>query len=266
MRNSAKNKLWIVTDLDGTLMDHNYDYSPALETIDLIKSKNIPLIFCTSKTASEVRSIRMKLKNIDPFIVENGAAIYGNDYISMAEWQIILGRSFKELRSILDKLSIDIGYQLTALNDLEKSKINDLTGLGDAEIELALDRHWSVPFLNPPIKYIDKLNKLREKYSINIYQGNRMSHLLDKGSHKGKAVTRLKEYLNEPLAYIVALGDSHNDLPLLEVADQAIVVPGINGPNKALEGGINNGRFLLSPEPHAKGWAISVNQFIESYI
>ena len=55
---TKKKKYWIVTDLDGTLMDENYDISPALKTIDMLKELSYPLIPCTSKTASEVREFR----------------------------------------------------------------------------------------------------------------------------------------------------------------------------------------------------------------
>ena len=31
-----KDSIWIVTDLDGTLMDKNYDIEPAINTLKLI--------------------------------------------------------------------------------------------------------------------------------------------------------------------------------------------------------------------------------------
>ena len=78
---------WIVTDIDGTLMDHNYDMTPALATIRMLQELSIPIIPCTSKTASEVRDIRSKIKLKDPFIVENGGAVYGDNVNSEWEWE-----------------------------------------------------------------------------------------------------------------------------------------------------------------------------------
>lgn len=265
---SKKNNknIWIVSDIDGTFMDHQYDFTPALPTIELLKKNQIPLIFCTSKTAAEVKKLRNEIGINDPYIVENGAAIYGINNDNLEEWELILGSSYKQLRSLLDKISIEIGYQLRALNDLNRDEIKQLTGLHDKDIDLALDRHWSVPFLTPPSPYLEKLSDLQTKLNVNIYQGNRMSHLLDKRSHKGKAVNRLKEFFGGPTVYIIALGDSHNDLPLLQVADQAVVIPGFDGPNKSLEIGLRNGHFLLASEPHSKGWSNSVNKLIKEYI
>ena len=69
--------IWVVSDVDGTLMDHSYDLTPAKETIKTLQKLSIPVILCTSKTAAEVKVIRKDLNLTDPYIVENGAAIYG---------------------------------------------------------------------------------------------------------------------------------------------------------------------------------------------
>ena len=69
--------VWVVSDVDGTLMDHSYDLTPAKETIKTLQALSIPVILCTSKTAAEVKVIRKELNLTDPYIVENGAAIYG---------------------------------------------------------------------------------------------------------------------------------------------------------------------------------------------
>ena len=50
--------IWVVSDVDGTLMDHSYDLTPAKETIKKLQKLSIPVILCTSKTASEVKVIR----------------------------------------------------------------------------------------------------------------------------------------------------------------------------------------------------------------
>ena len=68
--------IWVVSDVDGTLMDHSYDLSPAKETIKKLQKLFIPVILCTSKTASEVKVIRKELNLTDPYIVENLSLIH----------------------------------------------------------------------------------------------------------------------------------------------------------------------------------------------
>ncbi len=264
MKNDSK--YWIVTDLDGTLMDENYDISPAKKTLNILSEMAIPVIPCTSKTASEVRYFRDENGLSDPFIVENGAAIYGTYLNNYSEWELILGKSYKELRTILMNISREIGYHLIPLNDLNKAQIFELTGLSDEGIIRALDRQWSVPFLNPPDEIFEKVKIICQTYKVHIFKGNRMSHLLSSESHKGQAVNKLKFHLQNQDVKIVALGDSQNDLPLLEYADISIVVPGKNGPNKYLQNGIDNGSFRLANAPHAEGWSNSVIEVINSFI
>ena len=261
---SNNSKYWIVTDLDGTLMDENYDISPARKTLQKLAKLDIPVIPCTSKTASEVRYFRKENGLFDPFIVENGAAVYGSDENDSSEWKLILGESYKELRIILTNISKTVNYQLTPLNDLNNNQIFELTGLTDRAIERALDREWSVPFLNPPDEIFNKIKLICDSYNVHIFKGNRMSHLLSNKSHKGEAVNKLKLYLKNNDVHIIALGDSQNDLPLLECADISIVVPGKNGPNKYLQNGIDKGDFRLANAPHAEGWSNSVENIINN--
>ena len=57
---------WVVTDLDGTLLDHTYDWTPAETTLRWLQQRGIPVIPCTSKTAEEVREFRTAAQRNDP--------------------------------------------------------------------------------------------------------------------------------------------------------------------------------------------------------
>ena len=77
MTASVEPSWWVVTDLDGTLLDHSYDWSPAKDLIRQLQQQRIPVIPCTSKTAEEVRGFRAGAGLHDPYIVENGGAVHG---------------------------------------------------------------------------------------------------------------------------------------------------------------------------------------------
>ena len=258
MKNS---RIWIVTDVDGTLMDHSYDLTPAKETIIKLKRLKIPVILCTSKTASEVKVIQNDLGISDPFIVENGAAIYSNSFRE-GSWEIVLGESYQKLELILKKLSKDIGFKLIPLNDLSDSEANSLTGLSGNSLTLMRDRHWSMPFLNPPDQLEENLKKLCNKYGVVIFRGNRMSHLLSKNSSKGEAIKKLKEYYENNNVKIIGLGDSPNDLPLLKESDYRVVISGTNGPNKKLLDELDDMDYFISKEPHGIGWQKEVKKIL----
>ena len=254
--------LWVVTDVDRTLMDHSYDLTPAKETIKTLQKISVPVILCTSKTASEVKVIRDELNLRDPYIVENGAAIYGES-LKKVNGEIILGKKYEYLEEILNFISREIDYKLIPLNNLTDQEATQLTGLTGNSLNLMRDRHWSMPFLNPPSFLEERINICCKKFKVDIFRGNRMSHLLSINSNKGKAIQVLKKYSNIQNIRIIGLGDSPNDLPLLLNSDIRIVIPGVDGPNLNLLNQLNDLEFTLASEPNGYGWKREINELIK---
>ena len=254
-------KIWIVSDVDGTLMDHFYDLTPAKETITWLQRLGIPVILCTSKTKSEVKIIRDDLNLKDPYIVENGGAIYG-EYSDGKEWKIILGKSYNNLEKILNNLSDNINFKLRPLNTLSDDEATNLTGLQGDSLNLMRDRHWSMPFLNPPDTFDEDLKRLCEIYDVDIFRGNRMSHLLSKNSNKGIAIKTLLNKNKNLNVQIIGLGDSPNDLPLLMNSNYKIIISGIKGPNQLLLNQLKGNEFCISKKPHGYGWKEEVYKLV----
>ncbi len=255
--------LWIVTDVDGTLMDHSYDLGPAKETIKFLKKNSIPVILCTSKTSSEVKVIREELELTDPYIVENGGAIYGNK-LNGDNFEIILGDSYKKLEEILNLFSKKVNYPLEPLNNLSDEEATELTGLSGNSLILMRDRHWSMPFLNPP-NYLEKeLRLLCSDFNVDIFRGNRMSHLLSKNSNKGIAIKKLVDFYQNEDVSIIGLGDSPNDLPLLIHSQYKIVICGQNGPNQILLDKLKGYKYIISDEPNGYGWSKEILKLLNN--
>ena len=257
--------LWVVTDVDGTLMDHSYDLTPAKETIKLLQELSIPIILCTSKTAAEVKVIRKELNLTDPYIVENGAAIHG-ETLKRVNGEIILGEKYEKLENILSSISNEINYDLQPLNNISDQEATELTGLKGHSLDLMRDRHLSMPFLNPPENKEEDINICCKRFGVEIFKGNRMSHMLSINSNKGKAIKALKKYSNNPNIQIIGLGDSPNDLPLLLNSDYKIVIPGPDGPNLELLEKLNHHKFILATEPNGYGWESEINKLINNLV
>ena len=256
-----KSTIWVVSDVDGTLMDHTYDLTPAKETIKSLQQLSIPVILCTSKTASEVKLIRKELNLNDPYIVENGGAIYG-ETLTKANGKIILGEKYEVLEEILLSISQEISFKLIPLNDLSDEAATELTGLKGNSLTLMRDRHWSMPFLNPPEYLEEKISIICKSFNVEVFKGNRMSHLLSVNSDKGKAINALKKYSNNQNIKIIGLGDSPNDLPLLMSSDYKIVIPSLNGPNLDLLSKLKDYKFILADQPNGYGWKNEINKLI----
>jgi mannosyl-3-phosphoglycerate phosphatase len=72
-----KGKTIIFTDLDGTFLDEkNCSFRESLPALRVAQERGIPVIFCSSKTRAEIEHLRKATEADDPFIVENGSAIY----------------------------------------------------------------------------------------------------------------------------------------------------------------------------------------------
>ena len=71
-----KNGIFVFTDIDGTLLNHNnYSYGDLKKFIKKIKN-SVHIIFNTSKTFSEIKIIQKQLDLNFPFIAENGAVFF----------------------------------------------------------------------------------------------------------------------------------------------------------------------------------------------
>ena len=128
------------------------------------------------------------------------------------------------------------------------------------------DRHWSLPFLNPPENKVEEINICCKRFNVEIFRGNRMSHMLSINSNKGKAIKALKEYSNNPHIKIIGLGDSPNDLPLLLKSDYKIVIPSPSGPNFKLLDKLTDHNFTLASESNGYGWRSEINKIINKLV
>ena len=140
--------LLVFTDLDGTLLDHEtYSLEPALPALNTLKEKNIPLIFCTSKTRAEIEMIKSQLHSIHPFISENGGAIFPfiledetseeiiQENASRSNLQITRGGRFYHLTGQNDK-----GKAVSVLRNIYREKFESLktVALGDSLNDLPM--------------------------------------------------------------------------------------------------------------------------------
>ncbi len=66
----------IFADLDGTFLDEGYRYGHTKPIVNQLSALGGSVIFCSSKTRDEIEFYRKVVGIKEPFIVENGAAIY----------------------------------------------------------------------------------------------------------------------------------------------------------------------------------------------
>lgn len=253
----------VFSDLDGTLLDaKTYRFPAALPALGMLRVRRIPLVLCSSKTRREIEVYRERLGNNDPFIFENGGGICIPEglfpfpiegEVSDGCHLIPLGTPYPELRSALQELQRELGVAVTGFGDLTAVGVAELTGLPLMEADLARRREFDEPFVfdNPNDPRTTDFLRAIEARGLHWTRG-RFFHILG-DNDKGRAARMLTEYYRcgLPTLTTVGIGDSLNDLPLLEAVDIPVLVQREDGSH--LEG-VHSPRLVLADGVGPVGW------------
>lgn len=228
----------IYTDLDGTFLDHRtYSCAESLPALRAAKAKDIPVVFCSSKTRAEIEVIRQYTLVRDPFIVENGGAIFvPEDYfpfplegsISRDGFAVIeLGTPYAKLIQTFRRLQEGVPGRLRGFSDMTDEELAADGGLTLAEARRAKQREYDEAFkiFNAGPAVIQLIRRKIKEAGLRLTVGGRYYHVLG-DNDKGRAVSLLNDLFRKTYGAIftVGLGDSLNDLPMLHVVDLPVLV------------------------------------------
>ena len=241
------------TDIDGTLVDINTaEYGKETDKlIRLIKERNIPLILASAKTRLEQNKIREDLGISDPFIVENGGAIvipkgYFPDYaLRDIKYPLRETQETKnEARDVNHEIVVELGkpadYIRAKLSDIRKKYSINFRGVADISVEklsnLALisrdqakrmaQRNYGETILQIQSEDIARFIKYVQEEGMKVIHGGRFFDVTV-GTDKGIAVGILKKLFKDKFHNNVTffgIGDSTNDIPMLNLMDIPILV------------------------------------------
>jgi len=168
----------------------------------------------------------------DPFIVENGSAIYiPKNYFSFSfnfdlstdtYFVIELGVKCDKIRMVLDEINkmVDIRF----FGNMSVEEVAEVTGLSLELASLAKQREYSETLvLNDCNRY--KVLKMVEEAGLSWTHGGRFYSVMGK-TDKGKAAKKLVELFKRESGEIesIGVGDSLNDLPMMGVVDRPFLI------------------------------------------
>ena len=230
------NNLIIFTDLDGSLLDtESYTASPADSLFDLLDSHGVPVIFNSSKTFPEMMKIRRLTGNHQPFVVENGSAVYVplDHEIAATEGlesihgyrRYVLGEARQRLHGFLRSIQGKFRYKpLTEMSEAECIKV---TGLARTDVVMAQTREFSEPLL-----WLDSEDALKTlavetaAAGFHLVMGGRFVHLMgatDKNLAQRWLMNQMRRIHGKDFK-VMALGDSENDAQMLADADYPVLI------------------------------------------
>lgn len=235
---TRKEQRLIFTDLDGTFLDaESYSFEASLPALRLTQQCGVPVVFCSSKTRAEMEIIQERCGVHDPFIVENGSAIYfpTDQFASSLEGTEMeanypvkkLGTSYAEIVEVFRQLRTETGCRIKGFSDMTAAEIAADCGLSLADALRAKAREYSEPFrfteANP-----DKIELLLQhivKAGYRFSIGGRYHHLHG-NADKGSAVRLLCDLYRRTHdnLFTIGLGDSLNDVPMLREVNLPVLV------------------------------------------
>lgn len=258
-------KTIVITDLDGTLLDDAYSFEAARPALDLLRGKKVPVVVCSSKTRPEIEVYRNRLGLADPFIVENGGAIFiPEGYFNFATGGeamdgyevIVLGRRYEEIRNVFMAIREKTGIKAEGFGDMSVKEVAALAGLPLSEADLAKQREFDEPFVfGEAEERIEPFLRSINEEGLRWTRG-RFFHVLG-DNDKGKAERILKGFYEKAYGRVVtiALGDSLNDLSLLQEADFPVLVRKKDG---SYERGMDLHGLIKADGIGPEGWRASI--------
>lgn len=263
----------IFTDLDGTLLDHEtYSWKKAEPALRLARRMDVPVIFCTSKTRAEIEVCRRRIGNKEPFVAENGEAIFipkgyfsrnpAQARLSGKYYVIALGRPYRELREAIRKMQTE-GLRVRGFGDMTPGEVTKLTGLSAKEARLAMKREYDEPFILSDSRQEAGVRDFARKNDLRITKGGRFYHLLGSSGGKGIAAGILSglygiEAGKPPVT--AGLGDSENDFPLLRMVSVPYLLKRHDGSHAP-----KSGAFIRYDGKGPEGWNSAVLRFLEEF-
>ena len=247
----------IFTDLDDTLLDHDtYSFAAAKSMLNFVRTHNIPLIIVSSKTKHEILELQKSLKIFNTFVFENGAGIYIFD--QGLTKTLTLGYDIHQIRKCFAKYKKKIAMR--GFSDMSLEEIVKLTGLNPKKAQAARERLFTEPFVMEKEDRLETLQQMAHSDGLDVVAGGRFYHLITKGQDKAKAIEAVKDFYEQKYQQnftTIALGDSPNDLSMLQSVDVPIVIPHPDG--SYMQCTVKN--LIKAKFPGPSGW----NQALRAY-
>ena len=253
----------VFSDLDGTLLDHvDYTCEPALDALQQLKARNIPLILASSKTRAEMQSVGEEL-GAAGLIFENGAGVQWPSNINPGSPAPAKHISYADIRQFIEALPPELRCHLPGFGDMDDAEVAGVTGLPLDDARRALQREYTEPFVwSATGEELAQVMARAEAAGIRVVRGGRFNSFT--GPHD--KASRLREiccaYAMQAgkgrKVWSIALGDAPNDAEMLCAADRGFIIDNPDGSKLPELPGERDGYITRAAAVGPAGWNQSV--------
>lgn len=233
---SSDQALVLFTDLDGTLIDHHtYATRESEGALRLLVDRSVPLVFCSSKTFAEQSNLQDQLGMRQPFIFENGSAIaIPEGFFPGKLYTAAHRKAGYDIVVFAHADALDLGATLQQIGGFKGYKhasdaeLSAATGLSGDALLRARERWFTETLISPLAgERMLEVANLLQAMGYSLSRGGRFFTVQSARVNKGKAVRWMMELFRQSFAQslvFAAIGDSPNDIPMLEVVDVPFLV------------------------------------------
>jgi len=231
----------IVSDIDGTLLTSENELNPLTEEAirAVINDKRCDFTLSTGRAFPLALPMALYFKLKIPFIYSSGA-IYDPRDNRLISAPSIKPIQIEKVEKIAEKFGVgmithtktgmfcrvnDEDWEtIASLEWMKGERVDHARRVEDVKIDvpgeiIRLDIFAEVDWLAAVWQEINEL--IPNVHAIKMKRSIEISHV---GMHKGTALTTLSQQLSIPLKNIMAVGDSLNDIPLLQAAGYGVAM------------------------------------------
>ncbi len=229
----------IFSDMDGTLLKNDMEISEKnINTIKKATQKGVEFVICTGRG---VYGVERFLKQLDLFgkkgyvICQNGAAVYDLENMNMVVKHAFSANKLRPVVEAARRLGIDIYLYddrtfLTEKITTEAKNYCKVMGADMRILEdgLSYEGHFTKCLLSAKTELLEQLRTeitplTTETFNI-FYSGPYYLEIVKKGVSKGNALVETAQKAGIALSEVIAVGDSENDLSMIQKAGLGIAV------------------------------------------
>lgn len=230
-------------DMDGTLLDSNHKVSNQVKNaIEKLNAGGVITVLCSGRVATSIEYFNKILGFDNPIIGNNGAVVkidkdvilFGNkmddqhlkDVIEFCEENHLMYRFYDEDTYYSNSLDFkaldhflierDYGMNLQVNLNISNNPFEKLRERNRKAYKILISNISKHPY------GVEKIYRLlKEKFEDKLYitsSGLDSFEIMEKGVNKWNGIIKLAEFLGINNDEIASIGDSHNDLPMLEGA------------------------------------------------
>jgi mannosyl-3-phosphoglycerate phosphatase len=232
----------LFTDIDGTLIDtFTGHFSTTKKFVRKLTRLGVPVIFCSSKTMAEQVKLRNEVDLEDPFVVENGGAVFSplgyfedlskfeSNYNvkTLDNFKVIeLGLPSAEIKFALRSIRDNYNLKFKGISDLSVDRISTLTAMPSEAVSRMIQREYGETILELNKNDLQYFVTIVEDRGLKVIFGGRFFDITG-GNDKGMAVKILidlykSKFKNDVVFF--GIGDSKNDESMLNNVDYPMLV------------------------------------------